>query len=192
MLPTVHEYSDKQFKPHDELAGLEEASLNGDAYRFLKQFNKKLYSSSINKVFQQYFRMLQRQEARLRDRSSTKSSHTYTPTTLKSKNHNEFELACAGQSIHITLGNEVKLSKSASTIEVRLSVLPTYSEVQDKLDTISREPVKRKRRSLLSEYYLDCCMLNDVDPVIKYPHGNEEKYKKLIKDVCCKPIKLVV
>lgn len=187
MLQSIPENKQTEFEPNNLLAGLEEASLSGNAYTYLRQYPKRVFVRTVDKIFQKYFQI-------------ERNSHPYEPhhspantkTTLQSLAANEFLLTVAGKNIRIVLSNDIKLERFNDVYEVRLSTLPTHAEVQDRLFEIAQEPVKRKRRSMLSEYYLDCCMLNDVEPLIKYPHGNEERYKKLIQDVCCNPVRLEI
>lgn len=179
--------SQKSFQPHDKLQGLRDASKEGNAYKHLKTLDSKTRAKTINQIFKKHFQ----QDEILVCAEETECSTGTSPTTiLRSLDSNEFQLTVSGVDIRIVLGHNITIDRQSDAIRISLAKLPTHPQVQQRLDEIDKERVKRKRRSMLSEYYLDCCMLNDTEPKIKYPHGNEETYKKLIQDLCSTPVEL--
>lgn len=179
--------SHKSFEPHDKLHGLRDAAKEGNAYKHLKTLDSKTRAKTINQIFKKHFE----QDEVLDSSEETECpARTNPETILRSLNSNEFQLTVSGTDIRIVLGHNITIDRQSDTIRISLARLPTHPQVQQRLDEIDKEQIKRKRRSMLSEYYLDCCMLNDTEPKIKYPHGNEETYKKLIQDLCSTSVEL--
>lgn len=178
--------SHKSFTPYNKLQGLRDEARKGNAYKYLRSLDSKTRAKTINQIFQKYF---QQDEVHVEQQEDSVATDT-TCTILRSLNSNEFQLKVADHDIRIVIGHNITIDRQSDTIRISLARLPTHPQVQQRLDQIDKEQVKRKRRSMLSEYYLDCCMLNDTDPKIKYPHGNEETYKKLIQDLCSTPVEL--
>ncbi len=81
--------------------------------------------------------------------------------------------------------------KDDCTVDATICEVKSCDVIEEEIKELEKLKNSKARRSALSTLYCRTCMMYDVEPLIKYPRGLEEDFKKLIRDLTVSKVKFV-
>lgn len=190
-------------KPAEERLTLREASVRKEADAYMRRnLSKTSREAIVNKVFYKYYtekkpsyissEVISTDPMLTVDEQSEFFAVDET-VSLRSNSTDEFQLNIGDKEVTLVIADDAcsVVRDETGDVVVSLAKLRSKQSVLDRIEEIeSSKASSRTKRASISNYYAAICAMHGVDPLMKYPKGKFEHYKKLIKDVASEQVSL--
>lgn len=170
----------KDFKP--KLSGISKAAKDGHGYDFIKsRVSSKYKRKLLNTLLKLYYSKLPPLE-----------ENEVQPATPILEKTNDYYLKCIDGKYVIGV-NDINVNVDVTSKEVKINVIDNLNidvslcprdlnqDIENEIAAIDALTNARCKRARLSEMYETMCIKRNLPPQVKYPKGNVEQYKTLIR-----------